>query len=155
MKKSWKAKLLDKEGLPKIVELSEESAKKWGGKTMVVPHPRDIYNFVDKIPYGKVVTLPTIRQFLAKKYETEIACPLTTGIFVSLLARASVEEPENFNQIPFWRVLMPNGILNDKFPGGLEFQKLKLEKEGFTIHKMGKKLAVVNYQNHLFTPNSD
>jgi alkylated DNA nucleotide flippase Atl1 len=44
------------------------------------------------------------------------------------------------SEIPGWRTLRSDGYLNDKYPGGQENQKRRLEKEGLTVKPRGKKL---------------
>jgi alkylated DNA nucleotide flippase Atl1 len=51
--------------------------------------------------------------------------------------------------IPYWRTLKAGGFLNEKYPGGSEVQKEKLETEGFKVIRKGKKYLVQNYQNFL------
>ncbi|MCX6089956.1 MAG: hypothetical protein NTX88_06250 [Candidatus Atribacteria bacterium] len=41
------------------------------------------------------------------------------------------------------------GIVNEKYPGGIERQKKLLEEEGFQVIQKGKKHMVENYQEHL------
>ena len=38
---------------------------------------------------------------------------------------------------PYWRTLKSKGELNEKYPGGVETQAARLEKEGHTI-ELGK-----------------
>lgn len=53
------------------------------------------------------------------------------GIFVSIAVWASYQRFEDTP--PYWRTLKANGELSEKYPGGIEAQKDKLEKEGHTI----------------------
>jgi hypothetical protein len=39
--------------------------------------------------------------------------------------------------------------LNEKYPGGAEAQKLRLEREGHTVVKKGKKHTVLNYEKSI------
>ena len=73
----------------------------------------------------------------AKKYNTDITCPLTCGIFVNICAWASYQRKEDIT--PFWRTLKSDGELNAKYPEGIELQKKLLEKEGHEIILKGKK----------------
>jgi hypothetical protein len=41
------------------------------------------------------------------------------------------------------------GVINEKYPGGVEEQKKLLAKEGHKIAQKGKKLVVVDYQKSL------
>jgi len=135
-KKTYIEKLNDSKDLPKIVELNEKAQKKFGGKTMAVPKPTDIYDIMKNIPKGKLITTSEIRKIISKKYNTDISCPLTTGIFTNISANASIELNDN---MPYWRTLKSKGELNPKFPNALEEQIALLENEGFEIIKKGIK----------------
>ena len=39
--------------------------------------------------------------------------------------------------------------MNEKYPGGAEAQKLRLEHEGHTVIQKGKKYVVLNYEDAL------
>ena len=151
-RKSWKEKL-NPGGLPKIVQPDEkQSARLGGARTMVVPHPRDVYDIMAHVPKGSLLTIPVIRKMLAAKYQTGTACPLTTGIFIWIAANASqemLEQDEIDEPIPWWRTLKAKGKLVPKYPGGIEAQAAKLTSEGFDIVQKGKKFYVDGYQHHL------
>jgi alkylated DNA nucleotide flippase Atl1 len=51
---------------------------------------------------------------------------------------------------PYWRTLKTGGILNEKYPGGVEQQRARLEAEGHTIVAKGKKVVVVDHEKKLF-----
>lgn len=84
-KKDFNVRMNNSKDMPKIVELDEEASKKWGGKTMVIAPPIDYDNFMKKIPSGKLITTDTLRKAMAKKYKTDITCPLTCGIYCKYL----------------------------------------------------------------------
>ena len=65
-KKDFNAKMNNSKDMPKIVELNEEAAKKWGGKTMVIAPPLDYDKFMKKVPSGKVITTDTLRKAMEK-----------------------------------------------------------------------------------------
>jgi len=113
-RKSWCEKI-QPEGLPKIVRLDEKQSERPGGaKTMVVPHPRDVYEIMAQVPRRHLLTVPLLRQMLAEKYNTDTACPLTTGIFIWIAANASqekVDKGEIPEPIPWWRTLKAKGEL--------------------------------------------
>lgn len=48
-----------------------------------------------------------------------------------LLRGVSYQRSED--KTPYWRTLKANGELNEKYPGGIEAQKEKLEVEGHMI----------------------
>ena len=104
-----------------------------------------------QVPEGKLITVREIREFLAKKHNAEFTCPMTAGIFISLAAQASCER--DHDRIAFWRTLKSDGELNPKYPGGIEYQKEMLSKEGHTFFTKGRKnirYFVENYQDCLF-----
>ena len=136
-KKDFNKKLKEKKDMPKIVELDDEASKKWGGKTMVIAPPIDYDKFMKKVPKGKLITTDTLRKAMATKYDTDITCPLTCGIFVNICAWASYQRDNDIT--PYWRVLKTDGRLNEKYPEGVQLQKKLLEEEGYTIIQKGTK----------------
>ena len=137
MKKTYIEKLNNTNNLPKIVTLDKKVQEKFGGKTMAIAKPIDIYNIIKNIKKGKLITTMQIRNMVSKQYNTDVTYPLTTGIFINICAFASIELNEN---IPYHRVLKTNGELNLKFPNAPEEQIALLEDEGYKIIKKGKKL---------------
>ena len=113
--------------------------------------PEDYDHVMKRIPYGRVITVGKIREFFAQKNGADFTDPMTAGIFVSIAAWASVQRAED--PTPYWRTLKANGELNEKYPGGIEAQREKLEQEGHTILERGRKIKkyfVKNYADVLF-----
>ncbi len=50
---------------------------------------------------------------------------------------------------PYWRTLKSDGKINEKYPGGIPFQKKKLVNENHKIVLKGKKYFVENFENKL------
>jgi len=140
--KSWREKLADNKGLPKVAVINDKMSKRWGTSTVVIPAPVEVDNIMKKVPEGKLITANQIREILARKHGATIGCPLTTGIFAWIAAHAAEEaaaegEP---NITPYWRTLKTGGELNEKYPGGAEAQAARLRKEGHTVEPgKGKK----------------
>lgn len=148
-KKSWREKLADDKGLPKVVKINGKMSKRWGMGTCVIPAPREVDEIMKKVPKGKLVTINQIRGMLAQKHGATIGCPITTGIFARIAAGAAEEatmEGEK-NITPYWRTLKEGGVINEKYPGGVEAQKKLLEKEGHKVIQKGKKYVVANFEN--------
>ena len=144
-KKSWREKLYDDKDLPKVVEIDERMSKRWGTGTCVIPAPREVNEFMMKVPKGKVTTINEIREALAKRHNASIGCPITTGIFASISAKAAIEDDEEGKKkiTPYWRTLKAGGVINEKYPGGIEGQKELLEQEGHKVIQKGKNKFVV------------
>ena len=141
-RKSWQEKLADDKDLPKIVTLPRAAQKRWGGKTLVVPAPREVDALMRRVPKGKLTTINDLRATLARQHGAEAGCPITTGIFAWIAAHAA-EEAANAGKktiTPWWRTLKLHGELNPKYPGGLEAQSARLKAEGHKIEPgKGKK----------------
>jgi len=146
LKKSWREKLADTKGLPRVEKITEKMSKRWGEGTAVIPSPLEVDEIMKKVPKGRVITIHEIRSLLARKHGATIGCPITTGIFAWIAAHAAEEEASEGRKriTPYWRTLKTEGILNEKYPGGIEGQRRKLESEGHRILKKGKKFIVEN-----------
>lgn len=140
-----------KQGLPKVFEIDEKMSKRWGTGTCVIPDPKEVDELMKEVPEGKLTTINDIRKKLAEKHKTNIACPITTGIFANIAAHAAEEmKAQGAEKItPYWRTLKVGGEINPKFPGGVEKQKELLEKEGHRVTKRGAKVFVEGYEKKL------
>jgi alkylated DNA nucleotide flippase Atl1 len=150
-KKTWCEKLQDSKDLPKVEKITDKMSKRWGTGTVVIPAPMEVNEIMRRVPEGKLTTINDIRAALAKKHKATICCPITTGIFAWVAAGAAEEEREKGekNITPYWRTLKTGGVINEKYPGGVEAQKKLLEKEGHKVLQKGKKCAVVDYNKAL------
>ncbi|MBN1357997.1 MGMT family protein [Candidatus Bathyarchaeota archaeon] len=150
-KTTWVEKLNESKGLPKVEKITDKLSKRWGTGTIVIPSPIEVYELMRKVPAGKLTTINDIRTALARKHKATIGCPMTTGIFAWVAANAAEEREQSGEKdiTPYWRTLKTSGVLNEKYPGGAEAQKLRLEREGHTVIKKGKKFKVLNYEEAL------
>ena len=150
-KTTWVEKLNDSKGLPKVEKITEKMSKRWGTGTVVIPAPIEVDELMRKVPAGKLTTINDIRAALAEKHKATIGCPMTTGIFAWVAAHAAEEREQKGekNVTPYWRTLKAGGVLNEKYPGGVEAQRLRLEREGHTVIKKGKNNLVQNYEKSL------
>ena len=151
-RKSWREKLADSKGLPKVADVSGKMSRRWGTGKMVIPAPLEVDALMKKVPKGRVVTVNSLRAALATRYKADFACPLTTGIFTWIAAHAAAEAEANGAKrvTPYWRTLKNGGELNAKFPGGVEAVARRLRAEGHKIVKQGKRFLVAGYEQALF-----
>ncbi|NLL90815.1 MAG: methylated DNA-protein cysteine methyltransferase [Ruminococcaceae bacterium] len=151
-KKDFNAMLRDGKDMPKFQTITDEmSIKKYGGDRMYFAPPIDYDRVMKRIPFGKVITVGKIREYFAVKSGADFTEPITAGVFVSIAAWASHQRSED--KTPYWRTLKANGELNEKYPGGIEAQKIMLEAEGHTIIRRGRKnlrYYVGDYEDFLF-----
>jgi len=150
-RKSWREKLQDNKGLPKVEEITEKMSKRWGTGTVVIPAPMEVNNIMRRVPKGKLITINEIRAALARKHGATIGCPITTGIFAWIASHAAEEQRQRGEAdiTPYWRTLKTGGVINEKYPGGVEAQRKLLEKEGHQIVQKGKNYVVVNHEKSL------
>jgi alkylated DNA nucleotide flippase Atl1 len=146
-KPTWTEKLHRVEGYPQVKPIDEHMSKRWGTGTMVIPAPTEVDELMRQVPAGKITTVNEIRAALACKHGATIACPITTGIFGWIAANAAEEQRQKGapDITPYWRTLKTGGLLNEKYPGGVEAQKRLLESEGLVVVCKGKNYVVQNY----------
>ena len=134
--KDFNAMLHDGKDMPKIQTVTDEkSIRKDGGSRMYFAPPIDNDTVMRRVPLGKLLTVGMIRDYLAKQNGVDFTDPMTAGIFVSIAAWASFQRRED--ETPYWRTLKANGELNEKYPGGAEAQKKRLEAEEHAVIKKG------------------
>jgi len=156
-RKSWREKLENPPaGLPKVVEGPATWEKRFGGRRVLVPTPLLVDGVVRKVRKGKLITVGQIRRQLAKEFGAEATCPLTTGIFLRIIAEVAEEDRSattscrSEKQItPYWRVVKDDGSLNPKFPGGVRGQAARLGQEGHKVAGKEKIPKVENFEKAL------
>jgi hypothetical protein len=95
-KKTWRQKLGDKKGLPKVMELEERfpcynAVHKRGaeaGDPVVLVNPSEVLEVMKEVPKGRLITIVEICKIIAKKHGVKACCSLTTGIFIMTAANA-------------------------------------------------------------------
>lgn len=131
---------------PKIVK-----DKKTGLK-MLVPTPLLVAMVVTRVAPRKLTTPERIRRKLSRKFDVATTCPMTTGIFLNLLAGAAEEElaAGQAPTAPYWRVINDDGTLPAKFPPGPAQQAKRLSAEGHQIVRTAKgKHEVMSFRKSL------
>ena len=135
-RKTWREKLADAKDLP---------------KTMVIPSPAEVDAVMRRVPKGKLATINEIRACLAREHGTDIACPMTTGIFAWIAAHAAEEARAAGEKkvTPYWRTLRSGGELNPKYPGGSPALRRLLATEGHKVVRKGSRHVVDNFAARL------
>lgn len=123
-KKTWLDKLNDKKE-PKIKRIDFDFADIPANSNMFIATPQIIDNYIKQIPKGKKVSVQTMRKDLAIENRADYTCPVTTGIFLRIVAEANFEKYQQANSLrnitPFWRVIEPNSTLSKKLTFGQDF----------------------------------
>jgi hypothetical protein len=131
-KKSWLDKLNENKE-PKIKRIDIDFADIPAGSTMFIATPKLIDQYIKKIGVGKRINIKTLRKDLALAHNADYTCPVTTGIFLRIVAEANYEklqQGELLEEItPFWRAIEPNSALAKKLTFGQDFLLQQIEKE--------------------------
>ena len=119
--KSWTEKLqADKQPIKKHID--KAFAGMPAGCLMYISTPQEIDAYVNAIPHGKQVNAAKIRADLAHKNGADHTCPVTTGIFLRIVAEAAFEalnDNQKVDQItPFWRAIEVGSPLAKKLTCG-------------------------------------
>jgi len=131
-KKSWLDKLNENKE-PKIKRIDIDFADIPAGSTIFIATPKLIDQYFKKIGIGKRINIKTLRKDLALAHNADYTCPVTTGIFLRIVAEANYEklqQGERLEEItPFWRAIEPNSTLAKKLTFGQDFLLQQIEKE--------------------------
>ncbi len=139
--KSWADKMEQDHSQVKKIDLDFADIK--AGSLMYISNPKTIDAYIRTIPKGKSVDLKTMRKDLALAHGAEVTCPITTGIFLRIVAEAAHEQLKKGKAIskitPFWRVIDPEKPLASKLTFGTKLirQQRALEKLDLNV-KSGK-----------------
>ncbi len=130
--KTWLDKLNEKKD-PKIKRIETSFADIPAGSNMFIATPQLIDQYIQEIGFGKHIDSKTLRKDLALEHNADYTCPVTTGIFLRIVAEANYEKFQQGQTIenitPFWRVIKPSSPIAKKLTFGEEFIKQQIEKE--------------------------
>lgn len=134
--KTWRPKLEQEHpNHGKAVPVPPGMQKRFGKGLMLIPRPLDVEALMRTARKGRLITSAQIRERLAADAGVDAACPMTTGIFIRIVAEATEEDRAAVRKriTPYWRTIKDDGQLNEKFPGGCKAQAKALRAEGHTI----------------------
>ncbi|RXK60413.1 hypothetical protein ESA94_08050 [Lacibacter luteus] len=121
----------------KVEVIDKDFADMKKGEKMLVATPLIVDEYIRHIPKGKEGSLAQMRKDLAAEYHADKTCPITSGIFVRIVAEAAYEEYEKGKAIskiaPFWRIINEKSPAAKKLTFGTDFlleqrRKEKLDK---------------------------
>ncbi len=131
-KKTWLEKLNENKE-PKIKRIDIDFADIPAGSNMFIATPKLIDQYVKEIGFGKRVDLKTMRKDLALEHNADYTCPVTTGIFLRIVAEANYEKLQQGKGVeeitPFWRVIDPKSTLAQKLSFGKELLVSQRDRE--------------------------
>lgn len=131
-KKTWTEKLNEPKS-SQVKRIDFDFSDIPSGSNMFIATPQIIDQYVHNIEFGKRSNTKTMRQDLALEHRADATCPVTTGIFLRIVAEAAYEQYEKGTPIesitPFWRVIEPNSALAKKLSFGQDFLIEQRSKE--------------------------
>jgi hypothetical protein len=132
-RKSW----MDKRNLGKVPEvkrIDKNFADIKAGEKMLIATPQVVDDYIRQIPKGTETSLLQMRKDLAAEFHADKTCPVTSGIFLRIVAEAAYEEYEKgkaINKItPFWRMINEKSPTAKKLSFGTKFLLAQRKKEG-------------------------
>ncbi|MEQ8473560.1 MAG: MGMT family protein [Marinoscillum sp.] len=131
----------------KKTAIPEKMQKFYGTGTMLHPDKEIVESVINEIPSGRVATIDSICEKLARDHDANVTCPMRTTNFVKTITGIHSDCNES---IPFWRVIRKDHLLiNSPFTARCAEN---LEKEGFRVNPNTKgELKVQNVEDRLFT----
>ena len=100
---------------------------------MLIATPKIFADYISQIPAGTLVSMTDIRKDLALTHGATHTCPVTTGIFLRIVAELNYEKYQAgtpLNEItPFWRAIAPTAPLAKKLSFGTDFLQKNLAAE--------------------------
>jgi hypothetical protein len=109
------------------------------GGSVLIATPLLIAAEVAAIRRGQVITVSELRARLARRFGADRTCPLTTGIFASIVAGAVSEDLTRSRKArwPIWRLVGDDGRLHPKWPLAARFRASQLREEGQRVMQHG------------------
>lgn len=130
--KTWVEKR-DLEKQPEVKRIDVDFADMKKGDKMLIATPAIVDTYVRHIPKGKEGSLVQMRKDLAAEYQADKTCPVTSGIFLRIVAEAAYEEYLQGKPIskitPFWRIINQKSPVAKKLTFGTEFLLAQRRKE--------------------------
>ena len=91
MAKSFREKLAEDKGYPKVQPLTGGMKRRYGPGTILIPAASEVAELMKKVPKGKVATINRLRDILAERHGATMTCPIVAGIEARIVAGAAGE----------------------------------------------------------------
>ena len=109
-----------KKRLPKKVMLDKSFAGIRAGMMLYVGTPQIVAAYMERIPSGETASIVKMRNELARRNKCDAMCPVSTAIFVRIVAEHAIAEMESGKEasevVPFWRLVEPGSKIAKRLP---------------------------------------
>lgn len=123
-RKTWSEKF---HGAPAahVTVLDKPFAGVPAGRRLFIATPALVEQQVLAVPRGRTLDVKVLRERLAREARADAACPLTTSIFLRIVAERALEAiaagTKPADVAPFWRAIDPDSSLAAKLTCGADF----------------------------------
>lgn len=134
-RKTWAEKM--RYGMqPRVKRNDKDFADIPSGHSFLIATPEIVEQYLKDIPEGRHVSVKQMREDLAAEYQAEYTCPVTSGIFLRIVAEHAYEELLKGMSIdkvaPFWRMIDKKSPSAKKLACGMDFLQQMWEKESLS-----------------------
>ena len=135
-RKTWTEKM--KHGAkPQIEKTGKPFADIPENAKMLIATPDIVDAYIRNIPKGHSTSLQQMRKDLAAEYHADYTCPITSGIFLRIVAEHAYEEYKQGKPAskitPFWRMIDNQSPTAKKLSFGMDFVTEQRRKEGLAL----------------------
>ena len=135
-RKTW-AEKMQPEMQPVVETTTKTFADIPQGSRMLIATPGIVENYLKNIPEGSETTLSQLRKDLAADYNADYTCPVTTGIFLRIVAENAWDQLQQGKKeeevAPFWRIINLKSPTAKKLSFGTEFLIRKRKQEQLPV----------------------
>jgi hypothetical protein len=118
---------------PHSVRIERAFAGVPAGALMLISNPQDVAAHLTTLAPGQTMPMQRFRQSLATLHKCDAACPVSTAIFLKIVAEHAWEQIEAGTPLaqvpPFWRVIDPKTPLAKKLSFDAAWIALQRELE--------------------------
>ena len=118
---------------PKRVRLEADFAGIKAGQMLFVGTPAIVDAYVRRVPRGETRSIVRLRREIARQHRCDAMCPVSTAIFLRMVAEAAWEQFEAGAAVdditPFWRVVEPDSTLAKKLRADSRWIAMQREVE--------------------------
>ena len=94
----------------------------FAGSTLFIATPGLIANYIARIPAGECREIRRLRNELARRHEADATCPVTTAIYLRVVAEAAWDDLQDGaaidSVVPNWRAIDPDSPIARKLRCG-------------------------------------
>lgn len=130
--KTWQQKF-DQRKEPEVKRIDKRFADIPENALMLIATPKIFAEYIEQIPAGTLVSMSDLRKDLALTHGATHTCPVTTGIFLRIVAELNYEKYQAGTPLkeitPFWRAIAQNSALAKKLSFGADFLQKSLAAE--------------------------